>query len=61
MFLPELCIRRPVLATVMSILLVLIGFISYQRLPVREYPNIDEPFVTVDGASYEGPTGWSHF
>ena len=57
MFLPELCILRPVLATVMSILLVLIGFISYQRLPVREYPNIDEPVVTVEtrypGASAE--------
>jgi multidrug efflux pump len=57
MKLPELCIRRPVLATVMSLLLILVGVISLQRLSVREYPNIDEPVVTVStkyiGASSE--------
>lgn len=57
MKLPELCIRRPVLATVMSLLLALVGVISLQRLTVREYPNIDEPVVTVTtkytGASSE--------
>ncbi|MDP1707772.1 MAG: efflux RND transporter permease subunit [Gammaproteobacteria bacterium] len=47
MTLSELSIRRPVLATVMSLLLVLIGIISYQRLTVREYPNIDAPIVSV--------------
>src|SRR5262249_52156722 len=47
MRLPELCIRRPVFATVLSLVILLLGFISYQRLPVREYPNIDEPVVTV--------------
>jgi len=57
MFLPELSIRRPVLATVMSLMLVLIGTISYQRLSVREYPKIDTPVVSVrtvyPGASAE--------
>ncbi len=57
MRLPELCIRRPVFATVMSLLVLLIGIISWQRLSVREYPNIDEPVVTVTteypGASAE--------
>jgi multidrug efflux pump len=57
MFLPELCIKRPVLATVMSLAIVLIGIISFQRLPVREYPNIDAPVVSVrtvySGASAE--------
>ncbi|MEW5730039.1 MAG: efflux RND transporter permease subunit, partial [Pseudomonadota bacterium] len=57
MRLPELCIRRPVFATVMSLLILLVGLISYDRLPVREYPNIDEPVVTVEtkypGASAE--------
>ena len=53
MTLPELSIRRPVLATVMSLIVVLIGFISYQRLSVREYPNIDEPVVNVN-TSYRG-------
>ncbi len=48
MTLSDLSIRRPVLATVMSLAVTLIGLISYQRLTVREYPNIDEPVVTVE-------------
>ncbi len=47
MQLPELCIRRPVFATVMSMMIVLLGVISYQRLTVREYPKIDTPVVSV--------------
>ncbi len=47
MTLPETCIRRPVLATVLSLVILLIGLISYQRLSVREYPRIDEPIVSV--------------
>ncbi len=43
----ELCIRRPVLATVMSLILVLVGVVSFQRLTVREFPNVDEPIVSV--------------
>lgn len=43
----ELCIRRPVLATVLSLLVLVIGAISYTRLAVREYPKIDEPVVSV--------------
>ncbi|NMF91134.1 efflux RND transporter permease subunit [Aromatoleum petrolei] len=57
MVLSEICIRRPVFATVLSLLVLLIGLMSYSRLTVREYPNIDEPVVTVDttytGASAE--------
>ena len=53
----ETSIRRPVLATVMSLLLVLIGAVSFLRLQVREYPRIDEPVVNVStkltGASSE--------
>ena len=53
----ELCIRRPVLATVLSLLVVVIGIVSYERLGVREYPKIDEPIVSVTttypGASAE--------
>ncbi len=48
MRLPEICIRRPVFATVLSLVIALLGLISYQRLPVREYPAIDEPVVTVN-------------
>ncbi|MBK1685968.1 efflux RND transporter permease subunit [Rubrivivax gelatinosus] len=47
MRLSETSIRRPVLATVMSLLLLLIGLVSYRELTVREYPKIDEPVVTV--------------
>src|SRR3989304_5688024 len=47
MFLPELSIRRPVLATVMSLAIILLGVISFQRLSVREYPKIDTPVVSV--------------
>lgn len=43
----DFCIRRPVFATVMSLMIVLIGLISYERLSVREYPAIDEPVVSV--------------
>jgi len=48
MVLSDVSIRRPVLATVMSLLIVLIGLIAYDRLSVREYPNIDTPTVTVE-------------
>ncbi|MEK6805599.1 MAG: efflux RND transporter permease subunit [Pseudomonadota bacterium] len=48
MNLPELCIRRPVLATVLSLVVVLVGLVSFQRLSVREYPNIDPPVVNVE-------------
>jgi multidrug efflux pump len=47
MQLPELCIRRPVFATVMSLMIVLLGIISFDRLTVREYPKIDTPIVSV--------------
>ena len=53
----EVSIRRPVFATVLSLLIVLIGAVSFNRLTVREYPKIDEPMVTVSvrypGASAE--------
>jgi multidrug efflux pump len=49
----ELCIKRPVFATVLSLVVMLIGIVSYTRLPVREYPKIDEPVVTVD-TTYRG-------
>ena len=43
----EFFIRRPVFATVISLIVVLIGIVSYSRLTVREDPNIDEPIVSV--------------
>ena len=47
MILSDLSIRRPVLATVMSLVIILVGIISFLRLTVREYPNIDAPVVSV--------------
>jgi len=57
MQLAETSIRRPVFATVLSLLIVLIGAVSFNSLTVREYPKIDEPVVSVTttfaGASSE--------
>ncbi|RMX08622.1 efflux RND transporter permease subunit [Corticibacter populi] len=57
MQLSEISIRRPVFAAVLSLLIVLIGLVSFLGLSVREYPQIDEPVVTVrvnyPGASAE--------
>jgi multidrug efflux pump len=57
MIVSEICIKRPVFATVLSLMVLLVGLMSYSRLTVREYPNIDEPVVTVStvytGASAE--------
>jgi multidrug efflux pump len=49
----EICIKRPVFATVLSLVIMLLGIVSYDRLPVREYPKIDEPVVTVN-TNYRG-------
>ncbi|MDO9031185.1 MAG: efflux RND transporter permease subunit [Hydrogenophaga sp.] len=57
MQLPEVAIRRPVFASVLSMLILLIGLVAFSGLTVREYPKIDEPTVTVSttftGASSE--------
>jgi len=57
MQLPELSVRRPVFATVLSLLILLVGAVAFNSLSVREYPQIDEPNVTVStrfgGASSE--------
>ncbi len=45
--LPQLCIQRPVLTIVMSLVVVFAGLIAFTKLPVREYPDIDPPVVTI--------------
>ena len=47
MKLSDLSIRRPVLASMISLALVLFGAIGYTRLAVREYPDVDPPIVSV--------------
>ena len=47
MKLSDTSIRRPVLATVLNLVILLIGIIAYERLTVRLIPNVDVPIVTV--------------
>ena len=49
----ELSIRRPVLSTVMTLIILLFGFIGYSSLGVREYPSVDNPIISVS-CSYPG-------
>ncbi|MCB0578307.1 MAG: efflux RND transporter permease subunit [Phaeodactylibacter sp.] len=53
MSLSSLSIQRPVLATVMSIVIVLFGIIGLTYLGIREYPSVDPPIITVS-TSYVG-------
>ncbi|NIJ40719.1 multidrug efflux pump [Parvibaculum indicum] len=48
MKLSDISVTRPVFAAVMSLLLIAVGVISYERLPLREYPDIDPPIVSID-------------
>ncbi len=47
MKLSEVSIARPVFATVMSLVIIIFGVIGFSRLPVREYPDIDPPIVSI--------------
>jgi multidrug efflux pump len=53
MTLSELSINRPVLATVMMLVIIIFGVIGYNSLAVREYPNVDNPIITVS-VTYPG-------
>lgn len=48
MILSDISVKRPVFASVISLLLIAFGLISFERLPLREYPDIDPPIVTVE-------------
>ena len=48
MHISEFCIRRPVFATVLSLMLVIFGLVSLERLAVREYPDITRPVVSIN-------------
>lgn len=53
MTLSEISIKRPVLATVFAIIIILLGVVGYISLGVREYPSVDPPIVTVQ-TNYTG-------
>ncbi len=48
MILSDISVTRPVLATVLSLLLVAFGLVAFDRLPLREYPDIDPPVVSIE-------------
>ncbi len=48
MILSDISVIRPVLASVLSLLLVAFGLVAFERLPLREYPDIDPPVVSVE-------------
>jgi len=53
MFLSDLSIKRPVFASVFGLLLIALGLVSFSRLSLREYPDIDPPIVNIR-TSYPG-------
>ncbi len=57
MHISETTVNRPVLAIVISLFLIILGLVSYDKLSIREYPDIDKPVITVStiyrGASAE--------
>lgn len=48
MKLSEVCIRRPVLAWVMTLVLILVGLVGGYRLPIQQYPRIERPYITIE-------------
>ncbi len=50
MSLPELCIRRPVMTTLMMVALLIFGIIGYRALPVSELPAVDFPTISVSAS-----------
>ncbi|AVV82624.1 multidrug transporter [Shewanella putrefaciens] len=53
MILTDLSVKRPVFASVISLLVVAFGLVSFDKLPLREYPNIDPPIVSIE-TNYRG-------
>ncbi|WP_417345475.1 efflux RND transporter permease subunit [Ferrimonas sp.] len=53
MLLTDLSVKRPVFASVISLLLIAFGLVSFDKLPLREYPNIDPPVVEIS-TNYRG-------
>ncbi len=48
MMLSDISVTRPVLAAVLSLLLITFGLVAFDRLPLREYPDIDPPVVSIE-------------
>ena len=48
MILSDTSVKRPVFATVVAMIVVIFGLVAFDRLPLREYPDIDPPIVSID-------------
>lgn len=53
MILSDLSVTRPIFASVISLLLIAFGLVAFDRLPLRQYPDIDPPIVSID-TTYPG-------
>ena len=53
MILSDISVKRPVFATVINLLLITFGIVAFMTLPLREYPDIDPPVVSIN-TSYPG-------
>ena len=53
MFLTDLSIKRPVVASVMSLVLVIFGLVTFQEIPTDELPDVQPPVVTIQ-TDYKG-------
>lgn len=53
MWLSDTSVKRPVFATVINLLIIVFGIMAYTKLPLREYPDIDPPIVSIN-TNYRG-------
>ena len=57
MIISDISVKRPVLAAVVSLLLVAFGLLAFDRLALREYPDIDPPVITIT-TDYPGASAY---
>jgi len=53
MFITDIAIKRPVFSVALSLMIIIVGFLSYLNLSLQEYPSVEEPVLTVD-TTYQG-------
>lgn len=49
----DIAIKRPVFSVALSLMIIIVGFLSYLNLSLQEYPSVEEPVLTVD-TTYQG-------
>ena len=53
MFITDIAIKRPVFSVALSLMIIIVGFLSYLNLSLQEYPSVEEPVLTVE-TTYQG-------